>query len=499
MKPAYLFYVLALSLTGCSAWDNYKHTETETPDAWKTPAGTPFAWPDNEWWKEFNSPVLTSQIEDANKANFDLAAAVARVREADAQARIAGAALLPSVGATAGADRTRTPGGKVSSTDVSSSPRVSNAYNAGLNASYEIDFWGKNWSAAEAARALAEGSRYDKETVELTVTSSVANTYFDILSTQERLKVAYDNLANSKEVLDTIRNRFKQGTATALDVAQQENVVATQNAAVPPLEQHLRQDLDAQAILLGKLPENMATPEEKLADIVIPEVGAGLPSELLERRPDVQSAEAQLVSANANIINARAQFFPSISLTASGGYASSALSQLFRPDSLLWSLGGSLAQPIFEGGLLRGQLELAQARYDEALQNYRKAVVSAFSDVEDSLVAVQQTAAEEDAQKMAEQTAHDAYELSQRQLAGGIVDITSVLNTQRTLFTSQDALLQAKLAHLQAIIGLYKSLGGGWKNDKPIDSASGTVLPFTDTPDMCSVPTPHPTEEKNPD
>jgi NodT family efflux transporter outer membrane factor (OMF) lipoprotein len=296
------------------------------------------------------------------------------------------------------------------------------------------------------------------------VLSSVSTTYFDILATKERLKVARDNVANAESFMNSIRARFKQGIGTALDVAQQENVVATQRATVPPLEQHLQQDIDALAILLGKMPEGVEAPDDNMADLAVPIVASGMPSDLLTRRPDVRNAEAQLESAHADIITARAAFFPSISLTADGGYASGALSTLFKPGSLLWSVGSSAAQPIFEGGRLMGGLELRKARYDELLQNYHKAVVSAFSDVEDALAGVQQTAAEEVAQGYAEETALHAYQLSQKQLEGGIVDITTVLNVQRTLFAAQDALVQAKLQHLQAVVGLYKALGGGWKS-----------------------------------
>jgi multidrug efflux system outer membrane protein len=455
---------LMLPLGGCTLWQDFQQPGTAAPQGWSTEAGTDAkpAWPDAQWWKEFNSPALNEQLEQASKENFDLKAATARVREADAQARINGAALVPAIGANASAGRTRSPG--FNGSQGSSSSRTGNAFNGTLNASYEIDFWGKNYSAAQSARDLARASRFDQETVRLSTLSAVATNYFTILGTQERLAVARSNLSNAEQLMYTIQKRFTVGVATALDVAQQESVVATQRASLPPLEQTLRQAMDAQAILLGKLPEDVQQPQAKLTDIAVPEVGAGIPSELLERRPDVKNAEAQLASAHADIVTARAQFFPSISLTGEGGYESAALSGLFRPESVLWSAVASLAQPIFEGGLLQGQLDLRKARYDELLQDYRKSAISAFSDVEDALVAVKQTAAEEQAQELAAKTARRAYQLTQQQLKGGIVDITTVLNIQRTLFAAEDALVQARLSHLQAIVGLYKALGGGWKN-----------------------------------
>lgn len=461
MKPLRILLcsALTLALAACGMWNDYKHPESPTPATWSG-ANATSPWPTPEWWAEFHSPALTTLITEAQKASPDLQAAVARVREADAQLRIAGAPLLPAVNANAGETRQKQAS---KSGTVSFSNKPFNSATASLSASYELDFWGKNWSAAESARALADASRFDREVVALTITSGVANTYFSILAVEERLRVANENLANAKDLLGSFRARFDAGTANALDVAQQESVVAAQTAAVPPLELQLRQNMDALAILLGKLPEDVQSPDSRLDTIGIPAITPGLPSELLERRPDVQEAEANLISANANIINARAQFFPDITLTGSRGYASGALSSLFRPDSILYSLAASAVQPIFEGGKLTGQLEFSQAKYDELLANYRKAVLSAFSDVEDALSAVQQDAAQEAAQAEAVKTARRAYDMSLEQLRGGITDITTVLNTQRTLFSAQDALVQARLAHLQAIVNLYKALGGGWQ------------------------------------
>jgi len=484
MKP-YLPLPMLLLLSGCALWSDFTLPEIALPQGWKSePAPTvdaadakEKAWPDREWWKQFQSEALTSLVEEAQRSNFDLQAAIARVQQADAQARINGASLLPSVTASADAARTRTSGSSrsASAIGVASRPRFTNAYNGSLSASYEIDFWGKNFASAESARALAEASRFDQQTVNITVTTAVASNYFDILATRDQLSVARDNLANAEKLLGGIRNRFTQGIGTALDVAQQESVVATQRAGIPPLEQHLQQAINAQALLLGKMPEMFAAPDGKLADITVPKVASGIPSELLQRRPDVQFAEAQLMAAHADIIVARTQMFPSIQLTAGGGYESVALAQLFKPDSMLWSIAGSLTQPIFEGGRLMGALDLQKARYDELLQNYRKAVVAAFTDVEDTLIAVQQTAAEEKAQQYAKDTARKAYQLSQQQMEGGIVDITTVLDVQRTLFAADDALVRARRAHLQAVVSLYKALGGGW-NSAP-DAAPALAAP----------------------
>ncbi len=459
--------ILVLALAGCNVGDAFKHPDTKVPEHFAE-AGTPAkpAWPSADWWKQFHSPRLDELIAQAQAANFDLQAAVARVRQADAQARIAGAALLPSlVNATGSVSHDKAASSRSGAASGRRS-RVSTSYNATLSAGYEIDFWGKNRAALESAEEFAKASRFDQETVALTVLSGVADTYFSVVSLRDRLEIGHADLAAAESLLADIRKRQGQGLATALDVAQQETLVETQRASLPPLELQLRQNKDALAILLGMMPESPDLTKEgdkNIAGIIAPEVGPGLPSELLMRRPDVQSAEASLASANADITVARAAFFPSIALTADAGYASALLGNLFKPGSMLYSLGASIAQPIFHGGALSGQLEFSKARYDELLADYRKAAVSAFSDTEDALASAARTGEQEKAEMNAGKAAHDAFLMSQRQFDGGLVDIMTVLNTQRSWFSAQDALIQAKLAHLQATVGLYKALGGGWE------------------------------------
>lgn len=463
MKHSISLLALILALGGCNLLNPYERPQTATPDAWAVSDGKAAtdAAIAPDWWQGFNQPALTAMVEGALQNNFDLEAAVARVREADAQARIAGASLLPTIDATADASRSKTSGGSTGGRSI-----VRNSVGTQLNASYTLDFWGRNMSAAESAAALADASRFDEQTVRLTVAADVANSYFTVIGLQDRQAVAIDNLQNAEKLLDAIRRRNAVGLVSGLEVAQQENVVATQRAALPAITQQLSQNLNALAILLGKMPEDIQMPTGDLASVAVPTVAPGLPSTLLRRRPDVQNAEAQLIAANADINNARAAFFPQISLTADGGYASNALSNLFKSGSFAWSLGAGLTQPIFEGGALFGQLEYNHARYDELLASYKKSVASAFADVENALAAVAGTAAQETAQADAVRSARTAFTLSQRQFDNGIVDITTTLDTQRSLFSAQDAYVQARLAHLQAIVGLYQALGGGWQTAK---------------------------------
>ena len=454
---------LPLSLAACGIGEDYSRPQTETPKVWQTETGQPTTWPSSDWWTAFGSDELNGYMQSALTDNLDIAAAVARIREADAQAKIAGAALLPTLDASFAPTRSQTPvSSSGSSKSAGTSPIVANSFEAKLTTSYEIDFWGKNAAASNSALAAAKASRFDRQTIGLTTQSSLADTYFTILSLEDRLVVAHSNLHDGEELLDAYRDRLSAGTATALDIAQQENEVATLAAAIPPLEQSLVQNRTALALLIGKLPEETNPKNTTLAGLKLPAVQSGLPSALLARRPDVLNAEQQLVGANADITVARAALFPSISLTGSFGYQSTALKDLFNPTSMLWSLGSSVTQSIFHGGALEGTVEYKRARYDELVADYRKAVLSAFIDVDNALIAVQKTDQLEAAQGRAADTARRAYELSLDQFRGGVIDITTVLNTEKSLFTAEDTLVQARLSHLEAVVSLYQALGGGW-------------------------------------
>ncbi len=412
--------------------------------------------PTADWWRSFGSDQLDDYITRAQSSNDDLAAAIARVLEADAQARIAGAALLPTLALGASASRERTQ-------LVTGGPAITYSdYSPQLSASYELDFWGKNRAARDAALLAAQASRYDRETVALTVVSSVATTYFQVLEQQDRLAVARDDLENAQQILSGLDLEQSVGVATALDVAQQATTVASINASIPPLARQLQQDIDALAILTGQIPESIDI-GGSLAQLTPPPIVEGLPSQLLARRPDVAQAEALLRSANANIGVARAAYFPSIDLTASGGYASTALSTLLLPQSRVFALTAGLSQSIFDAGTRRGQLEYSRARYTELLAGYRKAVISALANVEDALVAVQQSVEQERRQQEAVDTARRAFEYAQAQLQAGTTNVLTVLNTEIALFTARDTLVQVRYAHLQAVVDVYVALGGGWR------------------------------------
>lgn len=430
------------------------------------------ALPKLDWWRSFRSRELTSIIEQARLANLDIAVAIARIQQADAQARIAGAALLPTVDLNGNATRLRTSqstaaGGTSGSLGGSERDLLSTS----LSASYEIDFWGKNRSALRAAEETAVASRFDREVVGLTTVTTAANAYFSVLAAQDRLKAARDNLKNANRVLDLIKQRVSAGTASALETSQQEALVATQRAAIPPLEQTLKQNRIALAILMARSPERVHVRGGSLDSIAAPRVTPGLPSELLTQRPDIREAEANLASANANVENARAQFLPSITLTGEGGYQSAVLKTLLRPESAFYTLAAGLTQPVFEAGRIQGNFDFQKGRQDELLQTYRKTVITAFGDVENALYAVRQTALRERLQREVVTSSRRAFDISEDRFRQGTIDLVTLLQTQQTLYQAEDTLAQARLARLQAIVSLYQALGGGWL-PKPLEASN---------------------------
>jgi len=275
----------------------------------------------------------------------------------------------------------------------------------------------------------------------------------------------------AKRIGTLIQQRLQAGTASALEVAQQQSLIDNINATIPPLEFIVAQNRNAIALLIGRAPETVSVRGGSLNALVIPRVTPGLPSELLAQRPDIREAEANLASANANVVVARAQFLPSITLTAEGGYESAVLKTLLRPESALFTLAAGLTQPIFQGGRLLGNLDLQQGHQEELLDAYRKAVISGFSDVETALSNVRLSAERERLQRAVVTSSRQAFDVSEQRFREGTLDLVTVLQTQQTLFTAVDALVQARLAYFQAVLSLYQALGGGWLPKPPMETA----------------------------
>ncbi len=450
-------------LGGCSALPSLNSGIT-LPARFSAAPPAPANWPDPSWWQGFGSAELDALMQAALGGNFDLRAAEARVRQADANLRIVGQRLLPTGNLTAQTSRTQNPIATATALNAGGRSRFiqRELFQTNLQASYEVDFWGRNRRAVEAAEQTASAARFEIGAVLLTTQASVANTYFQVLAAREQLAIQQENLASAERILALLRQRVAVGTANGLDVAQQQTVVEQQRAAIPPLRQSAEQNTYSLGTLVGQVPQNLAAPVLPLAGLRVPHAAPGLPVEVLVRRPDVWQAEAQLASAQASIESARAALLAAITLTASGGFQNVLLENLLRPGSVLYSLATGLTQPIFQIGQLRAQVRLSEAQAEELLENYRLAIVAALVDVENAVVALRETTEQEALQAAATRSAGQAYAISEAQLRAGTIDLITVLNTQQALFNARNQLVQVRLARFQAAVGLFRALGGGW-------------------------------------
>ncbi len=448
--------MLALATTACSTTPPTAMKTDEMPKAFTAPA-TPGVSQEvtTDWWKSFSSPELTSLVETAQTNNLDLAVAAARVQQAQAQTGLAASALFPDVNLGGNAKR-----------QGSQHPGTTfNTFGASLGASYELDFWGLAQDNLRAARNSARAAIYAKDVVMLTTEANVADTYFDVVALRERLDIARQNVDAAKRILAITQAKVDNGVSSNLDLAQQKALLAGQEAQIPALEEQEREARYALATLLGRAPEGFDIKDASLEGVVAPPVTPGLPSSLLQRRPDIAEAEASLVAAHANVDAARAAFLPAIGLTGSGGYASSAISSLINPGNLAWSVGASLLQSVFDGGRLTSQSDIAKAQEAELIASYRSTVLNALVDVESALGSTSSLAEQERLTNEQVTNAAEAFRISELQYREGVVDLLTVLTAQQTLFSSQDKLVQIKLARLQAGVGLYRALGGGWTVD----------------------------------
>jgi NodT family efflux transporter outer membrane factor (OMF) lipoprotein len=399
------------------------------------------------WWNRFESAELRALVDEALEGSPDLAIAMERVRQAEAQVRVAGSSLFPGLNFSMD----------------SRANKDSESSGASLSASYELDLWGRNAAGVSAAEAGLRATTYDRESARLTLISGVANAYFDILSLRGRLAVARENLAIAERVLALVEVRRRNGAVSALDVERQQAAILSQRAALPALEQQERQTLAALALLLGRAPQGFAVQAAGVEALAIPAVSPGLPAELLTRRPDLAAAEASLAAANADLTAARAQLLPSITLTGSAGVASGTLLAFASGGTSTLAVAASVLQPIFDGGRRRAGVTLAESRERELVESYRKAILAALADVENALVATTRLAEREALQAEAARRSREALRLAEVRYREGADDLLSVLDAQRTLFNAEDQAAQARLDRLQAAVALYKALGGGWQ------------------------------------
>jgi NodT family efflux transporter outer membrane factor (OMF) lipoprotein len=352
-------------------------------------------------------------------------------------------------------------------------------------ASYELDFWGKNAAKAHSAEALANASQFDADTLRISLEAAIVDTYFQVLSLQERVNLAQKIAEDASRVLTLVQTQADLGAASNLEVAQQRNALQTLQAAVPALRQQRDQALHQLAVLVGRPPEGFQIEGTGLDGVAAPPIAAGMPSAILHQRPDIQAAEARLMSTNFDIGAARAAFFPDLSLTVQAGAK-------VLPTQALWSAIGSLSQPLFAGGALEGQLKADRAHAKELAATYSETVLEALQDVENQLTAVDQLDQAYRIDQGAVESAREAARLGQVRFQLGTVDFLNVLTIERTLYQAEDALLQAKLLRLQASVGLFRALGGGFNAAAPVETQN---TPTALTASAVSAPT---TQGSNP-
>ena len=454
MKLIHLVTACAVLTAGCTLGPNYKRPEADLPTG--AAAENYNVFTQQNWWTMFEDGVLNHMEDTALKYNWDLKAAVARVDQARAEVTVAGANQLPSVSTTGTTGRAG---------DAQGSGQVQSR--AGLTASFELDLWGKYRRLKESARAKLLATEAARDTVRLALTSDVAKQYFTMLMLDHQIEIAQQTVEARQENVRIYQSRYEAGYATEVDLRRVQANLQSVKAQEDTLRLQLSKTETALAVLLGKSPraiveENITRGKHLNELTLVPNVPANLPSDLLERRPDVMTAEQNLIAANADIGVARTAYFPDISLTAAAGYASSALNSLFGGNSGVWNLGAGLSAPIFEGGKIKAQNEQAEAKYREILADYQKTLQLAFKEALDALNSNQMYRQIYDSYLAQTNDMRRSYELTKQQEDAGLIGVTDLLSVEETLLSSEMNLSTARKNELDAVVDLAKALGGGW-------------------------------------
>jgi multidrug efflux system outer membrane protein len=441
---------------------NYSRPPISTPDSYRQLAPDQQAQSnqslgDEKWWEVFKDEELQGLIREALKQNYDIRTAAERVLQAQAVVGITRADQFPTLGAGATAYNVRIPETKVTR------PLRTSPVDVSLSLAWQLDFWGQYRRATEAARAELLASEWARKAVISSVVSNVASAYFQLLELDLEMEISTRTLQTRKESVKLVQIRQTGGTGDLLDVRQSEELMYTAAAAIPDLERRIGQEENVISILLGRNPGAIPRSRKLIDTAIAPSVPTGLPSSLLERRPDIQASEQQLVAANARIGVAKAQFFPQIQLTGEGGYHSAALSSLFTGPAGYWSVGAGLTQPIFTGGKLRSNLHLTEAQKEESVLSYQQTIQQAFREVSDSLIAYKKNQEFTEQQGLLTAAAVDAVRLANARYNGGVASYLEVLDTDTLAYDAELALAQAQLQERLALVQLYNALGGGWQ------------------------------------
>ncbi len=463
--------ILLIAIGGCSVGPNYQRPKTSVPAKWSEAlAGGETNTPASEtaWWKSFKDPELDSLVERALQSNLDLRIAQARVLEARAQAGITSADLWPTADVSASYSRAQASHHQpvLGSLPVPSSvPFENNVYQAGFDASWELDVFGGKRRALESARAEVAASEYGRRGTLITLLGDVARNYVDVRGYQRRLEITAENIKAQEEALAITQNRFTNGLTSDLDVEQASALLASTRAQRPSLESSLEVSIHRLGVLLGQQPGVLLKELTNIAAIpaVTSQVPVGLPSELLLRRPDVQRAERQLAAATANIGVATADLFPKFSLTGAAGFESISASDWFTAGSRVWSIGPTVQWRIFDAGRIRSNIKVQNARQQQALAAYEQTTLSAFEDVENGLVSYAKEQVRRRSLEQAASSSRNSLALAQKLYANGLTDFLNVLEAELSLYQTQDQLVQSERTVSVNLIALYKSLGGGWQ------------------------------------
>jgi multidrug efflux system outer membrane protein len=470
VRAAALVLVIVGALSGCaSVGPDYKRPAIRTTSQWRTPGEGIGSVADLAWWQLFQDPVLRGLIETALVENTDLRLAVARVAEARAQLAVTRAAQFPQLDAQGSYTNQRFSQKSFPFTALGSIPGANGLgaqqdfYRTSLDLTFELDLWGRLRRGTEAARADLLASAENTRTVLTTLISDVAQNYFDLLELDREADIDRRTLASRQASLELVRRRYEDGLTSELDVHRAEQELATAAAAVPDVERRIAQTENRLSVLLGRNPGPIARGGALDAQAPPPTVPAGLPSMLLERRPDVRQAEQKLISANAHIGEAKAAFFPRISLTGMFGLESASLSELFTGPARAWQVGPTVTFPIFHAGQLRGNLHAAEARREQALIQYQQTIQQAFRDVDDALVFRAKASDIRTHQETRVQAAGRALDIANRRYTNGLGTYLDVLDAQRQLFAAEIDLTGITRDQLTAVVQVYKALGGGWE------------------------------------
>jgi outer membrane protein, multidrug efflux system len=454
--------VALVSLSGCAVGPKYKKPTIDIPGEYRgsaseaTPVAAPVSLGDQKWTEVFKDEQLQKLIQTALNQNYDVRIAAVRILQAEAQVGITRAGQVPAVSGTTEVSTTRIP--------KSQFPAFSNSQGGlGLAVAWELDFWGKFRRATEAARANLLASEWARRAVTSTLIANVAAAYFQLRELDMELEISQRTLESRRDSLRLNQDLAGRGIVSMVDVRQAEQLVFAAAANVPDLQRRIEQEENLISVLTGNNPGAVQRGRSLTDQPHAPEVPVGLPSSLLERRPDVQEAEQQLIALNAQIGVAKAAYFPQIALTGSGGFQSSALVRLFTSPAGLWNLAGEITQPIFSGGKLRSGVRFAEAQQQEALLVYQQTIQQAFREVSDALVAYGRNQEFRRQQEQLTRSAQDSSQLAETRYRGGLTSYLEVLTNQTNYFTAELGSVQARLAELQALVQLYRALGGGWE------------------------------------